>query len=266
MLKRRSTPNGSPPRAGDDNPCIFEGSTPMAGGRNRFHIRRREFLRDRVAIGTVEFAMIAPLLLFLLLAGFDIGRFVLATQRTQAVANSVAEMLSQTDVSSSAQTPGDGVVYANDLLFYWNSAMFTFPDALASAMQQNMNWWNLLNVNMASIKFVGTPANCTTNCTAITPKVVWTLGQRSCGSTITAAPDTSTYSATTLPTDVFPTSLSTTTTSLIVVDVFYTWKPTIGANYLPSIPIQRSVFMAPRNVPLVESVASTAAGTAVVCS
>ncbi len=237
----------------------------MASVWNRFGVRVRQFARDRVAIGTIEFALIAPLLLFLLLAGFDIGRFVLATQRTQAVANSIAEMLSQSEVSTSAQTAGDGVVRANDLLFYWNSAMFTFPDSLASAMQQNANWWDILSVNMASIKFVGTPANCTTNCTSINPKVVWTLGQRSCGSTITAAPDTNTYSATTLPTDVFPTSLSTTTTSLIVVDVFYTWQPTVGAAYLPSVSIERSVYMAPRNVPLVEAIASSDTGTAVVC-
>jgi len=195
-------------------------------------------------VAAVEFAFIAPILLLLLLAGFDVGRFVLATQRVERVAGSVAQMLAETPASS----PGSqvGYVSSNDLLFDWNSAMFTFPDVLAAANAQNTNWWNMLNVQMSSINFVATPAGCTTNCN-YTAKVLWSLGARSCGSSIQPVTDSTYYSPTTLPADIFGPR------SMIVVDVTYAWTPSVGAAYLPSIPIVRSAFLSPRAVQLVES-------------
>jgi hypothetical protein len=105
---------------------------------------------------------------------------------------------------------------------------------------------------MTSIKFTATPTGCTTTCT-YKPAVVWTNGARSCGSTITAVADTSGYSPTTLPSDVFGPG------SLIVVDVWYTFTPTFAAAYMPAIYIERSAYMAPRNVPVVESQATAQA-------
>ena len=213
------------------------------------------FLRRQEAVTTVEFAFIVPILLLLLLMGFDSGRYVLATQRIQEVANSVAEMLSQTDKAVSPITPvetGDGVVQDSDLHYYFDSAMATYPDVLSVANNTGALWWELLTVQMTSVKFSAAPKGCTSACT-YTPSVVWTTGARSCGMTITAVPDTNAYSASTLPTDVFGPG------SLIVVDVSYTFTPTFGAAYLPSIPIERSAYMAPRNVPIVESQATSMA-------
>jgi Flp pilus assembly protein TadG len=208
------------------------------------------FVRQRRAASTVEFAFLVPVVLLLLLMGFDTGRYVLATQRIQEVANSVAEMLSQTGIASTppATTPtGAGYVQDSDLHYYYDSAMATYPDVLAVANNTGNYWWQLLTVQMTSIYFNASPANCVSpNCT-YTPEVVWTTGTRSCGLTITAASDTSGYNPATLPTDVFGPG------SLIVVDVFYTFTPTFGAAYLPSIPIERSAYMAPRNVSVVES-------------
>jgi hypothetical protein len=82
---------------------------------------------------------------------------------------------------------------------------------------------------------------------------MWTTGSRSCGLTLTAALNTAGYSASTLPTGVFGPG------SIIVVDVSYTFTPTFGAAYMPSISIERSAFMAPRNVPYVESQATSMA-------
>jgi Flp pilus assembly protein TadG len=216
---------------------------------------RRQFRRDRAGVAATEFALIAPVVVMLLLAGFDFGHYVLATQRVQAVANSIAEMLAETPVSASATNPGDGVVTANDLQFYYNSAMFTFPDVLPAANAQGVAWSSLLSVQMTSIEFTPTPTGCTTTCTYV-PNVVWALGARACGTTFSAVSDTSAYSATTLPSDIYGPG------SMIVVDVSYTWAPTVGASFLPSIPIERSVYLAPRNVPIVES---QAYGTANPC-
>ena len=201
------------------------------------------------AVSAVEFSMISPVLLLMLLGGGDLGRYIIATQRVEVVASSIAQMLAETPASNSATDPGDGVVTANDLLFYYNSAMFTFPEALSAANAQGANWWSLLSVQMSSVEFAPTPATCTSNC-SYTAKVVWTEGSRACGSTITSVGDTSAYSPTTLPSDIFAAG------SKIVVDVSYAWKPTIGAAYLPSITIQRSVYLSPRYVPIVEAQAS----------
>jgi Flp pilus assembly protein TadG len=217
--------------------------------------RIRSFVRQRQAASTVEFAFLVPVVLLLLLMGFDTGRYVLATQRIQEVANSVAEMLSQTQAASTppATTPtGAGYVQDSDLHYFYDSAMATYPDVLAVANSTGTYWWQLLTVQMTSIYFKASPTNCTSSCT-YTPEVVWTTGARSCGLTISAASDTSGYNAATLPTDVFGPG------SIIVVDVSYTFTPTFGAAYLPSIPIERSAYMAPRNVSVVESQATTMA-------
>jgi hypothetical protein len=215
----------------------------LAGTRPRLH----GFARCRAGVAAVEFALIAPVMLFLLLVGFDVGRFVLATERVERVAGSVSQMLAETAPSAPGSTVG--YVSANDLLFFWNSAMFTFPDVLTASNAENTNWWNLLDVEMSSIKFNVTPANCTSSCT-YTPKVLWSLGARACGSTITAASDTAGYSPTTLPADVFGPN------SIIVVDVAYSWSPTVAAAYLPSIQIERSAYLTPRSVQTVLAVAN----------
>jgi hypothetical protein len=212
----------------------------------------KAFRANTSAIAAVEFAMIVPLLLLLTVVAFDIGRFVLATERVEQVANSVAEMLAQTQPSATAVNPGDGTVSDNDLHYFNDSAMFTFPDALASANSLGEPWSKLLVVNMASIKFVASPSGCTTACT-FTPKVVWSTGWRTCTGTIVAAADSAAASPTTLPTDIYGPN------SQIVVDVSYTFTPTFASAYLPSIPIERSAYMPPRNVPLVETASSTMA-------
>jgi hypothetical protein len=222
--------------------------------REIYH-RVRSFVEQRQAASTVEFAFLVPVVLLLLLMGFDTGRYVLASERIQEVANSVAEMLSQTDVAASPIVPmesGDGVVQDSDLHYYSDSAMATYPDALAVANNTGTYWWQLLDVQMTGVKFNATPTGCTSSC-AYKPTVMWTSGARSCGLTLTAVPDTSAYSPSTLPTDVFGRG------SIIVVDIFYTFTPTFGAAYMPSISIERSAFMAPRNVPYVESQATSMA-------
>jgi hypothetical protein len=216
------------------------------------HHRVRWFVRQRQAASTVEFAFLVPVVLLLLLMGFDTGRYVLATERIQEVANSVAEMLSQAGTATSPIIPsksGDGVVQDSDLHFYYDSAMATYPDVLAVANNTGTYWWQLLTVQMTSVKFNATPNGCTTSCT-YKPTVMWTTGGRSCGLTLTSVIDTSAYSPSTLPSGVFGPG------SIIVVDVFYTFTPTFGAAYMPSFSIERSAFMAPRNVPYVESQAT----------
>ena len=115
------------------------------------------FARDRAGVGAVEFTLILPVALLLLLMGFDTGRYVLATERVEEIANTAAEMLAQTGVSSSAVLSSDGTVSDTDLQFYWDSAIFIFPGATAAAQAQNANWRSQLFVHMSSIDFAASP-------------------------------------------------------------------------------------------------------------
>jgi Flp pilus assembly protein TadG len=212
----------------------------------------RGFWSSDAGIAATEFVMLSPILMMLSVVSFDAGRYVLATQRVEAVANSIAEMLAQTGGNSASVEPGDGTVTDADLTYFQDSAMFTFPDALAAANSLGVNWRNLLVVNMASVKFTATPAKCASNCT-YAPQVVWSTGWRKCGAKIVAAPDASGASPTTLPGDLFGVD------SQIVVDVSYTFQPTFGASVLPSISIDRTAYLSPRNVRIVETSSSTLA-------
>ena len=214
---------------------------------HRIRTKLGSFASDRAGAGSVEFAFILPIALLLMLVGFDTARYVLATQRIEEIANTSAEMLAQTAVNSSAVLSNDGTVSDGDLQFYWDSAMFLYPDSAAAASAQGVAWSSLLVVNMTSIDFVAQPTGCTSSCT-YKAQVVWTTNNyRPCGSSISAVSDTSTPSPSTLPKDVFGAG------SIIVVDVTYTWQPTFAAAYLPSFAITRSTYMAPRNVNIVEA-------------
>jgi len=188
-----------------------------------------------------------PLAIFAMLAEFDMYRYVMATQRLEVLAESVAQMLASPLASTSATTTGNGVITDWDINFDLNAAYFLYPEILTSpAVQQGAAWWQALEVDTTAIKMVLQPDK------TYKPVTVWhganqsNDNTRQCGTTYTTAPNTSVASPTTLPADVIGPN------SLIVVDVNTTFQPTFGANFLPSMTIKRTVYMTPRNVPFVE--------------
>ena len=207
-------------------------------------------LADVAGIGAIEFALVTPILLLLLLGAFDLGRLVYASARTQAVADQIAQMLAETPQSAQAATSGDGLVSSSDVLTLYNAAPFIYPDVLLQAQQQGVAWSSLLKLDMASVAFTPTPTGCTTSC-AYKPKIVWNYGDatylRACGTTLAAAADTAVSNPLTLPTDAFGPN------SLLVVDVHLVWTPTIGAAYLSPVTLTRSIFLNPRYVNNVEA-------------
>lgn len=214
--------------------------------------RRDSFAHDASGLATIEFAFISGVLIFLCLAGFDFGRYVVASQRIEAVSYNIAQMLSQTAVSGSAVDSGDGVIADSTLQWYQNSAPITFPEALSDSFRQGVAWNTLLSVNMTSLRFKPTVAGCTSNC-VYTPSVIWSTGNRPCNTTFTQVADTSLASPTTLPTDLYGPN------SQLVVDVAYTYQPSFAASWLPTMTISRTTYMSPRNVTMVETTASTIA-------
>ena len=194
----------------------------------------RLFLRETGAVSAIEFAIWAPLMCLLLFGGVDITRYVIATGRISDVASTIGQMAS---VNTS------GSVNYVDLQFYHDSAMVIYPQVLTDAKTQNVTWSNDMAITMSSVTFTAAPAGCTSGCTYV-PKVVWSAGsnRRSCLVPLKSSSDTSAPSATTLPADVFG------STSLLVVDVAYTFKPMLGTHFINNISILRSFYIAPRYV------------------
>jgi len=137
--------------------------------------------------------------------------------------------------------------------------MIVFPDVLADARAKHIAWSNDISINISSVRFSATPADCTTSC-SYTANVIWTSGNspRPCGVNLSAVPDTSSPSPATLPTDVYGPG------SIIVVDARYNFTPWFASAFINSIPIARSAYVAPRYVPEVDYVA-TGDGVATSC-
>ena len=199
--------------------------------------RLADFRSARQGIAAVEFAFIAPIMVMLAIGATDTTRYVIATEKINKAASTIAQMIT---------TNNTGSVNYIDLQFYHDSTMVIFPDVLSDAARQSIPWYQDINISMASVKFSTAQQNCGTTCT-YTPKVVWAGGNnpRPCTPTLTQMSDVTVPSPTTLPSDVYGPG------SIIVVDIQYNFHPFFGLFIPMSIGIARSVYLAPRYVPLI---------------
>lgn len=168
----------------------------------------KQFWSARQAIAATEFALVLPILVILMLGSVEAARLIISAQRVTQVATTIVEMLSQTQAQNPNET-GTGIPWSVtylDLDFAIESTMVIFPQILQDAAQKGISWSNDISISMAGVLFTPNPTTCTSNCSYIA-NVVWNSGpnKRTCGVALTAVPDTSVPSKTTLPTDVFPT-------------------------------------------------------------
>ena len=201
----------------------------------------------------VEFAVIFPVLMILMLMGVQVVNYVNAVRRIESLAASMSETLSQATPPSNATTVAS--VSATDLHFYFDSALVIFPYLMQDAARQGILWWQDIDIDFASIQFTAIPgANCSgqpdqSGC--YTAKVVWTSSgtvgsnYRPCIIPQVAQSNTAAPSSLRLPASIFGPG------SIIAVDVVFTFTPTFGANLLPSLRIARSVFLQPRYATLI---------------
>jgi Flp pilus assembly protein TadG len=212
----------------------------------------RSFIRDTRAVSAVEFALIFPVLLILMLAGIQLVTYINATRKVELIAQSISQMLSQAQPSQGSTT---ALVNATDLHFSFDSALVLFPYLMKDAPRQGLQWWQDIAITFASVNFSQTASNCTgttdlSNC--YTPKVIWTStgttggNYRPCTPAQLPADNTAAPSRTTLPRSVFGPG------SVIAVDVVFTFRPTFGARFIPSMRIARSMYVQPRYAALVD--------------
>lgn len=213
-------------------------------GRTR---RGKALIRSTDATSATEFALILPALLLMLLAGVQVVQFIDASRKVERVANSISQMISQATPPNQSST--DASVTAQDIHFSYDAAMVIFPFLMRDAVQKGKSWWQDISINYASIQFTQTGTGCGSNAdqsSCYAAKVLWTStgttgGQyRPCLLPQLPAPDTSPTSPNTLPKSLFGPG------SIIAIDVSFAFVPSIGARFLPSVTIARSVYVQPR--------------------
>jgi len=219
----------------------------MRAATNRsFH-----FLGDRAGTAIVEFAWALPFMLLALFGVYGLCQAENAERQLSRLSDAVATQLVTNGIvgAASYQINYTDLHYAND------SAMLEFPLVLSDSYSKNESWTADISISMAGVSFSPTVTGCTSGCTYVA-KVVWTGGNkaRACGSVQTSAADSAKPSPSTLPQDLFdpvPTQTSgvfSPPNFQIVVDIVYSWAPTIGANLIPAITFKRSTYLSPRYV------------------
>lgn len=217
------------------------------------------FRKSTSGLAALEFALILPIMTVFLLGGYEVVRAINSVRRLTILANAIGQQIT-------ANTSGS--VTNADLHFFYNTAIPVFPEAMKDANTNSNYWWQNIDITMSSITFTATPSGCTSSCT-YTPSVVWTGGvhKRPCTllpplpplppllTPLTSQSDQAPPDPNKLPADVFGLG------SLIVVDLIYTFKPSIGANYFPTLSFKRSVYLQPRYVSTVYYSGITGAGS-----
>lgn len=223
--------------------------------------RIRRFLSADHGIAAVEFGLILPVLLTLMLGGIQVVAYINAVRKVELVVESISQMISQAKPPDGSTT---ATVTATDLHFSFDAALVLFPYLMDEGKRQNREWWQVITINYASIKFTsngGTCADPGNQSPCYGANVVWTSSGtqqpnagpafRPCGTPQIAAANTARPSRTTLPRSLFGPA------AVVVIDVMFTFTPTFGARYLPSIEIARSAYVQPRYATLIDYQVST---------
>jgi len=212
--------------------------------------------RDTGGIAALEFAMLAPLMIFTLLIAADIANALSIERRLTNAADTIAQIVSQ----QSNVGVVSGSITDVDLVTAFNSIITTFPDVLSDAAKKNEFWTADIEPIVTSVVFgpqqTKTAQNCSvSNETPPTPfscteaTAVWSVGFnnsgfstnfRPCGPMTQVQPSTPSPSYTTLPSGLYVPG------SAIVVDVTYVFNPMFTDWITGPFTIQRSAYIAPR--------------------
>ncbi|MCW6511574.1 TadE/TadG family type IV pilus assembly protein [Lichenifustis flavocetrariae] len=227
----------------------------------------RQFQRSAAGVAAIEFAMIFPLLLVLLLAGGQVILYVDAARKVQRVATSVSEMLSQAAPGSSSATTA--TVNTTDLNFSYDAATVIFPYVLGDAARRNLTWRQAITVSMAGIAFTKLSSACDgaddkSTCYAATVK--WTSTGTSSASYRPCLPqqvpvdNAAPYNRLNLPSSLYGPGF------IIAVDVSFTFNPTFGDGLISPVTIIRSAFVQPRYATEIDFDTTNSDGIASICS
>lgn len=198
----------------------------------------RRLQRDESATALVEFAFVAPFLIFLLLGSVELSNEITASRRLDQASYSVAQIVSE------APNP-PGTISYSDLQMAHDSVMIVFPLVLADSASKGEAWTSDISITISNVVMTKVNPSCTANC-AYNAQVAWTWGDVKRPCTVNLTPslsDASAPSNTTLPPDAFSTG------SVVVVDIAYTYTPSLMSSLITSRTFHRTTYLQPRNVP-----------------
>ena len=189
----------------------------------------------------LEFAIVAPVLLVLLLGTIDLSNAVLTARRMEVAATAVAEMAS-TESAQNATLNQISQVQASEAT---TAAFALFPCWARPQSAGSCGAAGTFAVTLSGVSFTASPNGCTLACT-YKPNVVWSVTNplglpdfRACGG-LAAVADASASNYGNIPVD----DLSATT--LFVADVNWSFTPTFFGFLFGNIPLFESATVSPR--------------------
>jgi Flp pilus assembly protein TadG len=206
------------------------------------------------AIAALEFGLIAPVVIYTLLAATDATNALIVARHLTNAADTVAELASQ-------QTSGGlitGTMTDAEVTTDFNSIITTLPDILSDASIRKVNWQSDIQAIVSSVTFSSKPGqscapptaaggNATCNVT-----VNWSVGfssTRQCGlNTMTYGGASSSKGGSDV---VNPTLLTIPPTlfspgTIIVVDLIYAFNPSFTAWITGPLTFERAAYLPPR--------------------
>ena len=194
-------------------------------------------LRSRKGLAGVEFALIVPFMVMLLLGTADISRAIVTLRRLTVAADTVATIAS----TEAVQVANLSILTPYQAYAATTAPFAIFPTWLPSQFSVN----NSFAITLSEINFKPTSSTCTSNCT-YTANVFWSVaspyGQpqlRTCGA-LNLVPNSTATSLATLPTG------TSGQTSMFVADVSQIYTPLFTAVFVGSFTMQQTAYVSPR--------------------
>ena len=194
-------------------------------------------LRNRRGLAGLEFAIVAPFLVTLLLGTADLSRAITMGRRLTVAADETATIASTGAVQASSLS----ILSAHQAYAATTAPFALFPTWLASQASVN----NSFAITLSEVNFTPSSKTCTTAC-SYTASVAWSVanpsGQpvlRKCGK-LASVPNSTAPSLTTLPAGAFG------ATSVIVADVSQVFEPLFTSVFLGNFTMKRTAYVSPR--------------------
>ncbi|WP_428486955.1 TadE/TadG family type IV pilus assembly protein [Rhodopila sp.] len=191
--------------------------------------------RTRGGVAGLEFALLSPILLVLLLGTIDLSGALITARRMEAVAGSVVEI----GTTAAAQTQALNMLTGAQAWQATTAPFALFPGWTGRTASKTFA------ITLSAVAFTPTQAGCTEGC-SYTANVVWSVANelgtptlRACGK-LQSVPNENATSYATLPVGNFG------PTAVLVADIAYTYQPTFFGFLIGNIPMMQSAYLSPR--------------------
>lgn len=197
----------------------------------------RPFVHDRSGVAAVEFALILPVMLVMLVGGLELSAMVTASNRATFIAETIGELVTRSKAPI-GERDMSGIIKMAALI---DPNVIRFADATGKELDK------AVDITVSSVVFEAKPAGCRKECT-YEANVVFSEAlsgtKRACGKLQSGE----NRSATTIPKGTFGPG------SVVVVDVVSHYQPIFATILKDTFDFQRSTYFRPRQVAVVNYV------------